>query len=194
MDPVTKTIVVGVEKMPYPRLLKFLDSIILNLGGTIGSRATQTYRGTFQHTIDKTEIAPVICYESIYGEYVTDYIKNGANLIFIITNDGWWGNTIGYRHHLHYASLRAIETRRSIARSANTGVSAFINQRGEIIDQTNWWKRTAIKSTLKTNDKLTFYVHYGDYLGRIADFIAIFLFLYVIVQYLIDNSILKNKN
>ena len=66
-------------------------------------------------------VAPVICYESIFGEYVGEYIRNGAALIFIITNDGWWRDTPGYKQHLIYGGLRAIETRRSIARSANFG-------------------------------------------------------------------------
>ena len=186
-------LVVGVEKMPYPKLFRILEKVILDLGGTTGSRATQSYRGVFKHSVKDARIAPVICYESVYGEYVTDYIKNGANLIFIITNDGWWGNTIGYKHHLHYASLRAIETRRSIARSANTGVSAFINQKGEILNKTEWWKRTAIENSLQANNELTFYSRYGDYIGRIDDFIAILLFLYTIVQHLMSKSILKKK-
>lgn len=184
-------LVTGVEKMPYPKIFKLLESAILDLGGTTGSRTIQDYRGIFNHTADKTKIAPVICYESVYGDYVTDYIKNGAHLIFIITNDGWWGNTIGHKHHLNYARLRAIENRRSIARSANTGISAFINQKGEILSQTSWWKRDAIKNTLRTNDKITFYARYGDYLGRLAGFLAVFLFLYAIVQHLLNKSILK---
>jgi len=172
-------LVVGVEKMPYPKLFKLLEKVILNLGGTTGSRGTQNYRGTFKHTTDETRVAPVICYESIYGEYVTEYIKNGANLIFVITNDGWWGNI---------PQLRAIETRRSIARSANTGISAFINQRGEILNRTNWWVKDVIKNTIKANNELTFYVRYGDYIGRIASFFAILAILYTIVQLILGKS------
>lgn len=178
-------LVVGVEKMPYPKLFKLLENIILDLGGTTGSRGTQNYRGTFKHTVDETRIAPVICYESVYGEYVTDYIKNGANFIFVITNDGWWGNTPGYKQHLTYSQIRAIETRRSVARSANTGISAFINQKGEILNRTGWWVPDSIKNTLKANTEITFYVRYGDYIGRISDFLAIFIFLYTISQSLI---------
>lgn len=183
-------LVVGVEKMPYPKLFKLLEDVILDLGGTTGSRGTQNYRGTFKHTTDETRIAPVICYESIYGEYVTDYIKNGANFIFVITNDGWWGNTSGYHQHLTYSQLRAIETRRSIARSANTGISAFINQKGEILNHTEWWVRDAIKNTLKANTVSTFYVRYGDFIGRIAAFFAILCILYTVVQLLLS---IKNK-
>lgn len=187
-------LVVGVEKMPYPKLFKLLENVILDLGGTTGSRATQNYRGTFKNTKSDIRIAPVICYESIYGDYVTDYIKNGANFIFVITNDGWWGNTPGFKQHLTYSSLRAIETRRSIARSANTGISAFINQRGEILNRTEWWVRDTIKNTIKANTEITFYVKYGDYLGRLAGFLTVFIFLYAIVQNILNKSIIKKKN
>ena len=178
-------LVVGVEKMPYPKLFKMMENVILDLGGTSGSRGTQNTRENFKHSTDKTLIAPVICYESVYGEYVTEYIRNGANLIFVITNDGWWGDTPGYKQHLNYSQIRAIETRRSIARSANTGISAFINQKGEILQQTNWWVPAVIKNKLKANKKTTFYVRYGDYIGRIAGFFALLSILYTIVQMLI---------
>lgn len=186
-------LVIGIEKMPYPKLFKFLNKLIIDLGGTTGSRGTQEYRGTFKHSVNDLKIAPVICSESIYGDFVTDYIKNGAELIFVLTNDGWWGNTVGYKQHLNYSQLRAIETRRSIARSANTGISALINQRGEILNQTQWWVRDAIKGSIKTNSELTFYVKYGDYIGRLASFLAIFIFLYAIVQNILNKQITKQQ-
>jgi apolipoprotein N-acyltransferase len=161
-------LVVGVEMLPYPQHLKFLGSLALDLGGAVGSRGTQKERSNFSSIEDGNKIAPVICFESVFGEYVTQYIKNGASMIFIITNDGWWGNTPGYKQHLSFASLRAIETRRSIARSANTGSSAFINQKGEIIQKTPYWVRTAIKNEINANHKITFYVKHGDYLGKLA--------------------------
>ena len=127
------------------------------------------------------KIAPVICYESIYGEYVTEYIKKGANFIFILANDAWWGNTQGHLQHASYAKLRAIETRRSIARSANTGISCFINSKGEIINKIDWDKEGVIIEDIHANDKLTFYVNFGDYIGRIALFIGIFYLLQLIL-------------
>jgi apolipoprotein N-acyltransferase len=63
--------------------------------------------------------APIICYESVFGEHVAAHVRNGANLLCIMTNDAWWGTSPGYRQHLAYGRLRAIETRRDIARSAN---------------------------------------------------------------------------
>lgn len=181
-------LVVGVEKMPYPKLFKPLEAFIDKMGGTIASCGTQRFRETFKNSTNETRVAPVICYESVYGEFVTDYIKKGGNFIFVITNDGWWGDTPGYKQHLSYSQLRAIETRRSVARSANTGISAFINQRGEIKEKTKWWEKDAIKMKLKANTDITFYVKYGDYIGRLSGFLAIFLFLYTIVQLIINTS------
>lgn len=174
-------LVVGVEKMPYSKHLKFLEKLTLKLGGTMRGWGTQDYRSVFYSAGDSTGVSPIICYESVYGEFVTGYVKNGANLLFVITNDGWWGDTPGYHQHASYSCLRAIETRRSIARSANTGISCLINQRGEILQKLGWWKRGTIKGTLNTNNKLTFYVKNGDYIGRTA---CIFSFL-VILAYLI---------
>jgi apolipoprotein N-acyltransferase len=180
-------LVTGVEKMPYPGLLNILKPLTLRLGGTFRSHGTQKYRDVFTSPSDSVKIAPVICYESIFGDYVTDYIKLGAGLIFVITNDGWWGDTPGHRQHNSFSSIRAIETRRSIARSANTGISCFINQRGDVLQKLTWWKRGTLTAELNVNTHLTFFVKHGDYLGRIAFFTAIFLILFLIA------SVLKGK-
>ena len=104
--------------MPYPQLFGFLRKLMVNLGGTFRSHGEQDFRDTFESPQDGTRVAPVICYESIFGEYVTEYIKEAeGDFIFVITNDGWWGDTPGYIQHNSFSSLRAIENRRSVARS-----------------------------------------------------------------------------
>lgn len=184
-------LVVGVEKMPYPDKLGFLKTLMLNLGGTFRSHGTQNYRDAFPSPDDKCRVAPVICYESIFGEYVTKYVSQaGANFLFVITNDGWWGDTPGYVQHNSFSSLRAIETRRSIARSANTGISSFINQKGEILQRIPWWVQGAIRDTLNANDKITFYVRYGDYIGRAAVFSGVVVIIYLLF-YLLRNKLKK---
>ena len=121
---------------------------------------------------DGHKVAVPICYESAFGEYVGEFCKKGADLVFVITNDSWWGHTPGYRQHFEFSKLRAIETRRSIARSANTGRSGFINQRGDVLQQTHYWVPDARRETLKANTKLTFYAKHGDYLSRIAVYLT----------------------
>lgn len=174
-------LVAGVEQIPYPSLLKFLGPLTIKLGGTFGGLGTQKER-TVLYTKSGIGIAPVICYESVFGEYVTEYVKNGAQMIAIITNDGWWGNTSGYHQHAAYARLRAIETRRSIARSANTGTSCFINQRGDVSDNTNWWVADAKNGNLNLNDEITFYVQYGDWFAYFASLVAVLLFSFSLIK------------
>jgi len=174
-------LVPGVERMPYPALFKPLETFAIDLGGSSGSMGTQEERTVFTSS-EGRGIAPVICYESIYGEYVGEYVKNGAELIFIITNDGWWDDTPGYKQHLAYARMRAIETRRSIARSANTGTSCFINQRGEISQATDWWVPAALRESINANSHITFYVQYGDFIARTSLLFSGLLILLTLVR------------
>jgi len=167
----------GAEKMPFQKLLAPFQQIAFDLGGTVGSLGYDTDRKVFTSANGKYKIAPLVCFESVFGEFTNGYVQNGAQLLFIITNDGWWGNTSGYKQHLLFSSLRAIETRRSIARSANTGISAFINQRGDIYNKTEYWVRDARKATLNANDAITFYVRFGDYIGRLSAFVAVLFLL-----------------
>ncbi len=160
-------LVPGVEKMPYPQFFKFLEQYAIDEGGISGSLGVQQEREVFK-VQNKFMIAPVVCYESVFGEYVTEYINKGANVICIITNDGWWGNTPGYRQHFNYARLRAIETRRTILRSANTGISGVIDEKGRASNETKWWEPAVVEATFNPQSQLTFYVKYGDYLGAIC--------------------------
>ncbi len=174
----------GVEQMPLVKYLKPLEKLAFDFGGTVGSLGIDPERRVFEPVSKMAKVSPVICYESIYGEFVSEFVGNGAQLIFIITNDGWWGDTPGHRQHYSYASLRAIETRRCIARSANTGISAFINQRGDVLQRTKYWEPDVIKASLTLNDTKTFYVRYGDYLGRLAMLLSAgFLLLNFVIKY-----------
>jgi len=161
----------GVELMPYLDVFPFLKKFAIDLGGTTGSLGVNPDQTPFLVS-NNLKVAPCICYESVYGEFMNRFIQNGANVIFVITNDGWWGNTPGHRQHMLFSVIRAIETRRSIARSANTGISCFINQRGDISQRTAYWVPAAIRQKINANDKITFYVKYGDYIGRFFLLIA----------------------
>ena len=181
-------LVTGVEKMPYREYLGFIKKLTLQLGGTMRSHGMQEEREVFISKKDSVKIAPVICWESVFGEYVNDYIKKGAQVIFVITNDGWWGDTPGHRQHNSLSSIRAIETRRSIARSANTGISSFVNQKGEMEQTLTWWKRGALRQEINLNDKITFYVKHGDYIGRSAFWLGIMVLLLTVVQKIKNKS------
>ena len=161
----------GVEILPSFSGFKWLENYAIDLGGTVGSLGTDSVRRVY-HTVKTIKVAPAICYESVFGEFFASFVNNGAQIMIIITNDGWWGNTPGYKQHFLFSHLRAIETRRCIAPSANTGISAFINQRGDASSVTEYWEPAAIKGTLNANQKITFYVKHGDYLARIFSWTA----------------------
>ena len=176
-------LVVAVEMTPYPAIFCKIDDL---LGGVMGRCVGQDEISLLNvRTLDGENI-PVgcaVCYESVYGEYYTDYIRKGARAMTIITNDAWWGDTPGYKQHLSYASLRAIETRRAIARCANTGISAIISPSGEILQPTPWWEPAAIEGSIPLRDDVTFFVSHGDITGRICSFIFILLLLALAVRF-----------
>ena len=169
----------GVEMMPSWWFLRPIKNLAIDLGGTVGTLKSEDTVTVFDY--GRYKVAPMICYESVFGGYVTDFVRNGANMIFVITNDGWWGDTPGHRQHFEMSKLRAIENRRSVARSANTGISGFINQRGDVVECSNYWEPTALRNTINVNDEMTFYSRHGDYIYRAASFIAILVLCFTFV-------------
>ena len=171
-------LVVGVENLPMKSMLKpLLGDLMLDLGGTIASRMTQSKRSIFNHSELKEKAAPIICWESIFGEFVTGYVKEGATFLAVISNDAWWGESPGHKQLLSYTRLRAIETRRDIARSANTGISCIIDARGEILKQTLYNTKTVLIGNISSRNKMTFYVRFGDIISRWAGFVGVLFFL-----------------
>lgn len=169
-------LVPGVELLPFEKFLGPISALALDLGGTTGSLGTQEEREVMAAN-DRVAFAPVICYESIYGDHVAAHVRNGARFLVIMTNDGWWDDSPAYRQHLVYGALRAIETRRSIARSANTGISCFIDQRGDIHDPTAWWVPDARKGCVLLRDDLTFFAAHGDLVGWSAQWVTLLILL-----------------
>jgi len=176
-------LVPGVEIFPYMSYLKpLLGNAMIDLGGTVASLGTDKERVAFSNPFNKGKIAPIICYESIYGEFTGEYVKKGANFLGIMTNDSWWGVTEGHKQLLSYAKLRAIETRREIARAANSGISAHINAKGEIVEDTFYGDKTALFAKVNLYDKITFYTRAGDFLSRISIFALGFLLFYFLIK------------
>ncbi len=176
-------LVVGVENFPYQSVLRpILGNVMLDMGGTVAMKTTQEERSVFQVN-DAVKVAPIICYESVYGEFVTGYVRNGANILGIITNDAWWGETQGHKQHFSYAKLRAIETRRSVARSANTGISGFIDPLGQVISRTAYNTKTSLQADVPLVTKTTFYVKYGDFIARVSYFLIIFIGIFAVIKH-----------
>ena len=157
----------GVERMPFQKYFSFLGEYLLDLGGTNRSMAAADEPALLS-VKDSLKVGSVICFESVFGEYCSHLVQRGANLLVVITNDGWWRQSPGSWQHFGYSRLRAVEARRTIVQSANTGISGFINQRGEIIRQTGLNSYEAIQSSVQMNNENTIYVSYGDFIGKIS--------------------------
>lgn len=173
-------LVIGVEMLPYHQYIPFINKLSVSLGGISGMLGSQEEASTFEKSSVNIKVGSAICYESIYGEYFSEFVRKGAQLMFIITNDGWWGDTFGYNQHLMFARLRAIENRRAIARSANTGISAFINPRGEIVKELGWDERGVITDKVQLNNEITFFTTYGDMTGRASTYAFVLSIFYYV--------------
>jgi len=182
IDPYFKSkLVPGAEIFPYKNLLPFIAPIIKMLDGTTAGHTMQDEREVFSSAT--ADVAPIICYESIYGSFVGQYVQKGAEIFFIVTNDGWWDNTPGHIQHLLLGALRTIEHRRPIARSANTGISCFINERGDILQPTEYGAMTAITGKLSAStSEITFYTRWGDVIARLCAFMAVLFLVLAIVN------------
>tara|TARA_B100000902_G_scaffold65151_1_gene71691 strand:+ start:1007 stop:2572 length:1566 start_codon:yes stop_codon:yes gene_type:complete len=173
-------LVVGSEYMPFKNILEpIIGTVMIDLGGSTVSKGTQysSDRKIFNHSKKDLKTIPIVCYETIYGEYVSDYVDLGANFITIITNDAWWGDTPGHRHLLSYARLRAIENRRYVVRSANSGVSTIINELGRYDKVLPFDTKGTLSGKVYTIDKRTFYSKNGDYIARVSMLLSGLLFL-----------------
>ena len=174
-------LVVGVEMTPYPAFFCKIDDM---LGGVMGRNIGQGEVSLLELRSPERNVRTgcAICYESIYGDYCREYVKAGAELMTVITNDAWWGDTPGYRQHLSYASLRAIELRRDIVRCANTGISALIDKHGRITAKTHWWEKEILRGEASLGSGETFFVRNGDIAGRICTLVAALLALALLTR------------
>ena len=163
-------LVIASERIPYQEHLKFLKSFIK---WGVGISSYEIGKDTTIFNLkNKYTFNTAICYESIYPEFFSEFVNKGADFSVVITNDGWWGNTAGYRQHLNLARLRAIETRRSIARSANTGISCFIDPYGNMLQETEIVEKVLLSGEIGINKEKTFYTQHRDLTGRLCMYLS----------------------
>ena len=139
-----------------------------------------------EHTIfnvgSTIKAAPLICYEAIFPEFVQQFAKKGANLLVMITNDGWFGKSTGPYHHAEMARMRAIECGIPIARSANSGISMFVDAYGRIGARTGLYERTMITQEIYPVNLETIYTKWGAWLVKLCFLIASCSLVWVIFR------------
>ena len=115
----------------------------------------------------------LVCYDSVFPSWNRAFVRDGAQILTIITNDGWWGNSSGHLQHFAYARLRAIEFRRWVVRSANNGTSGIISPDGSVQHKTDYWTRTSFIADVPLRNDLSFYTRYGDWLSMLCFFLVL---------------------
>jgi apolipoprotein N-acyltransferase len=121
----------------------------------------------------------MICFESHFGELSRRYVRDGADVLIEMTNDGYLGPTPVLRQHLANAVFRAVETNRPVLRVTNVGVTAYINERGDVIDPAeSYTEATRVWSVSKSDGTQTFYVKYGDWFAWLCSIVTIGLLIF----------------
>jgi apolipoprotein N-acyltransferase len=105
-------------------------------------------------------IAPFICYEIVYPQFVADSAKD-SDLLITISNDAWFGDSLGPKQHMAIAQMRALETQRYLLRSTNTGITALVNHKGEIVKQLETQKRATLTAMAQTRQGQTPFMMWG---------------------------------
>jgi apolipoprotein N-acyltransferase len=125
----------------------------------------------------------MICFESHFGELSRRYVEQGADVIIEMTNDGYLGPTPVLRQHLANAVFRAVETKRPVLRTTNVGITAYINERGDVIDPAeSYTEATRVWSAAPSDGTRTFYVRYGDWFAWLCTIVTIAAFGFAIMQ------------
>ena len=168
------------ERVPFVSVFPFLAKYKIDGGGVLLNNAEGNEQNVLHSA--KANIGCYICYEGIYGEYCTNFVKNGADILCTVANDGWWLKTNFMAGHLRTSQMRAVENRRSVVRSNNTGFTVGIDQCGRIVAQAPWWEPTALKVTLNKNRTKTLYSQWGDYVGVLAALLSLLIIVLLVFK------------
>lgn len=164
------------ENVPYKRQLPFLGKLIrwsVGINDWDAGPGLLVFDMNNPLLIPKTKFSTLICYESVFSDFVSRGVKNGAEFLIIITNDGWFGNSSGPVQHQQYAVLRAIENRKWIVRCAQTGISCFIDPLGNVYDKIPINTEGTISREIIANRELTFYSKHGDIIGEAGFYVSL---------------------
>jgi apolipoprotein N-acyltransferase len=145
------------EYVPFKSFFFFAQNL-LHEAGTFDAGATRTIFAVNGH-----RYGTFICYESIFADEVRQFVRNGADVLINISNDGWYGDTSAPWQHLNMVRMRAIENHRWILRATNTGVTSAIDPSGRVVEAAPRHVRTSIQVGFDYEHDITFYAAHGDW-------------------------------
>lgn len=159
------------EYVPLKRWLPFLGKIVEHVGDfTPGTEGKTIQLGNYSLGVQ-------ICYEIIFSNLSRKMARNNANLLINITNDAWYGTTSAPYQHFSMTVFRAVENRRSLVRSANTGISGFIDPVGRVIAQTHLFQDAVVTRSVPVLSEKTLYTQFGDFFAVACLSVALIILL-----------------
>ena len=157
------------EYTPFPELLSFAGSLTDQVGHMTPGRRRVVFAA------DGHSYGVFICYESIFADEVRQFVKLGADVLVNISDDGWYGNTSAPWQHLNMSRMRAIENDRWLLVDTNSGVTAVIDPRGQVVQSSPRHVETSLAAHFNYVSRDTFYTRHGDLLAWLCAIIAIVL-------------------
>ncbi len=174
------------EALPYDEKFPILRKLQFGQGNYSRGKKLRIFK------IEDFEVFTPICFESIFTEISREAVKKGANLLVNITSDGWFGKSLGPRVHRDLAIFRTIETRRYLVRSARSGISCIVDEKGRVLKELGLFRRGVLKYTVPLFKYKTFYVKFG----KIMDvfYFIIFVLLITLQLSLVSSRAQKEKD
>ena len=164
------------ERVPYVDYFPWLGNATFSLSGIKGwGKGGDAAIMKLSSARGEIVIANVICYESIFPALVSEFVRKGARLLTLVTNDGWYATSYGPYQHLAIGRLRCIENRRAMARCANTGLTVVLDKFGRTIAEIPWWEEQTLTAEVPLESTLTFYTSNPDLLPKVAVVISALL-------------------
>ncbi len=160
------------EYIPFSTILGFLNKIVEGPGNFSQGK------GLYPLIKGNLAMGTLICYEIIFPDLVAEVVNNNAQLLVNISNDAWFGDTSGPYQHLNQAIVKAIETKRFVLRATNTGISAIISPKGDVLKRLPLDKEGfLIYDNVALMDKKTFFVKHHNILrwGTIFAFLTLMI-------------------
>jgi apolipoprotein N-acyltransferase len=146
------------EYLPFAKLLSWIPALPMADGFTPGPGPVVF------HLPRAVRVAPLICYEDLLPDVVRKFVsETRANILINLTNDAWYGKSVGPWQHLRLAQSRAIETRRGLLRVTNTGVTSLVNAKGELVKTLPMFTAAVMQTEVDILDETTYYVRFGDW-------------------------------
>jgi apolipoprotein N-acyltransferase len=173
------------ERVPFVDLFPFLGDLIkwgVGLGGWNVGRDTTIFKAAYNEYEDTVKINALVCYESIYPYFISQFIQKEAELITIVTNDSWYGNSSGPYQHKEFAVLRGVENRKSVIRAANGGISTIIDPLGRTVVETEMFTRDIINGEVVLQSGTTFFTRNSSIIPSLASFLSVITIVIFLIR------------